>query len=85
MVIVLLYNGGFVKYINEIELTGISDHEVKSIDFSYYWMVRKTLLSFVLFHIFLLICLPAILILSPFAYIIQKKAERERLIVKTNY
>jgi glycerol-3-phosphate O-acyltransferase/dihydroxyacetone phosphate acyltransferase len=69
------------KYINELESTGINDHEVKKIDFNYVWIVRKSFWSFILFHIFLILCLPAIFILSPFAYLIKKKAEKERLLV----
>jgi glycerol-3-phosphate O-acyltransferase/dihydroxyacetone phosphate acyltransferase len=72
------------RYINELETTGINDHEVKNMDFSYKWFVRKTFWSFILFHIYLFICLPAILILSPFAYFIKKKAEKERLAVYYN-
>jgi glycerol-3-phosphate O-acyltransferase / dihydroxyacetone phosphate acyltransferase len=69
------------KYINELESTGINDHEVKKIDFNYVWIVRKTFWSFILFHIFLILCLPAIFILSPFAYLVKRKAEKERLLV----
>jgi hypothetical protein len=70
------------KYIHELESAGLNDHEVKKIDFSYSWMLRKTLRSFVFFHIFVLLTLPSIFILVPFAYLIKKKAEKERLIVK---
>lgn len=73
------------RYINELENTGINDHEVKKIDFNYVWIVRKTFWSFILFHLYLVICLPAIFILSPFAYIIKKKAESERKIVYKFY
>lgn len=69
------------KYIKELSYIGISDHEVKSINFSYIWLVRRSFWSFIFFHIFLVICLPAIIIMSPFAYIVQKKAERERQLV----
>lgn len=70
------------SYINELETTGINDHEVKNINFNYVWLVRKTFWSFVLFHVFLIICLPDIFILTPFAYLVQKKAEKERLLAK---
>lgn len=73
------------KYINELESTGLNDHEVKKIDFNYVWIVRKTFWSFILFHIFLILCLPAIFILSPFAYLVKKKAEKERVLVKILY
>jgi hypothetical protein len=69
------------KYIHELESAGLNDHEVKMIDFSYSWMVRKTIKSFIFFHIFLILCLPAIFILSPLAYLVKKKAEKERLLV----
>ena len=69
------------RYINELENTGINDHEVKKIDFNYVWIVRKTFWSFILFHVYLILCLPSIFILFPFAYLVQKKAESERKIV----
>jgi hypothetical protein len=69
------------KYMNELELTGLGDHEVKVIDFTYKWMVRKTFWGFILFHIYLILSLPAIVLLSPFAYYIKVKAERERIAV----
>jgi hypothetical protein len=69
------------KYIHELESAGLNDHEVKKIDFSYSMMLRKILRSFILFHIFLILTLPTIFILFPFAYIVKKKAEKERLIV----
>jgi len=69
------------KYIHELESAGLNDHEVKKIDFSYSMMLKKIFRSFILFHIFLILTLPTIFILFPFAYIVKKKAERERLIV----
>jgi hypothetical protein len=69
------------KYMNELETTGLGDHEVKNIEFTYKWMVRKTFWGFILFHFYIILCLPAIFLLSPFAYIIQWKAEKERIVV----
>jgi len=69
------------KYTRELESVGISDHEVKEMTFTYAWMLKNTLIYVLLFHMFLLLALPGILILAPFGYIIQKKAEKERLAV----
>jgi glycerol-3-phosphate O-acyltransferase/dihydroxyacetone phosphate acyltransferase len=69
------------RYINELENTGINDHEVKKIDFNYVWIVRKTFWSFILFYVYVILCLPSIFILCPFAYLVRLKAEKERIIV----
>jgi hypothetical protein len=70
------------KYINELEDTGLGDHEVKKMDFTYTWMLRKTFTGIFKFHIFILLSLPAIFLVVPFGYLIQKKAEKERLTAK---
>jgi predicted secreted protein len=70
------------RYINELENTGIGDHEVKKMDFTYSWMLRKIFIAFILFHIYLILCLPAFFILFPFSYLVQKKAEKERIAAK---
>lgn len=70
------------KYVHELEGVGINDFEVKKMDFTYAWFVRRTILYFILFHIYLFLCLPAIILLSPFAYLIKNKAEKERLAAK---
>lgn len=69
------------EYTNELEMTGINDHEVKSLEFNYGWIVRKSIFSFFIFIIFVVLVFPAFVILTPFAIIIQSKAEKERLAV----
>jgi len=73
------------NYIGELESTGINDHEVKNIRFTYVWIVRKSFWTFVLFHIYLTLCLPAIIILSPIGLLIRRKAEKERIAVILYY
>lgn len=70
------------KYINELEDTGLGDHEVKKMEFTHKWLLKKTFSGFFLFHLFLILCLPAIIIFIPFGYLIQNKAEKERLAAK---
>jgi glycerol-3-phosphate O-acyltransferase/dihydroxyacetone phosphate acyltransferase len=70
------------KYISELETTGISDHEVRRIEFSLKWMFRKLILNFILFHIFIIISLPGLLIVSPIAFYLSKKVEKERVAAK---
>lgn len=70
------------KYINELEMTGISDHEVRRMDFSLSWMFKKLIQNFLLFHIFLILALPGLLIFMPFVVYLTKKAEKERLFAK---
>jgi glycerol-3-phosphate O-acyltransferase/dihydroxyacetone phosphate acyltransferase len=70
------------KYINELERTGISDHEVRRINFSLSWMFKKLIISYILFHMFLILALPGILLLIPFVIYASKKAEKERIVAK---
>jgi glycerol-3-phosphate O-acyltransferase/dihydroxyacetone phosphate acyltransferase len=69
------------SYINELETTGLNDTEVKNIEFTYKWMVRKTFWSYVFLNVFTVLSLPAIFIMAPFAIFIKNKAEKERLAV----
>jgi glycerol-3-phosphate O-acyltransferase/dihydroxyacetone phosphate acyltransferase len=69
------------KYIVEIETLGISDHEIRKMDLSYTWMIRKMFSSFLYFHYYLIPSIPGIVILFPFVIFLQKKAEKERLAV----
>jgi glycerol-3-phosphate O-acyltransferase / dihydroxyacetone phosphate acyltransferase len=71
------------KYINELEITGISDHEVRRINLSLSWMFKKLIISFILFHIFLIFAIPGILIVLPFILYVGKKAEKERIMAKS--
>jgi len=69
------------KYTNELDQVGLRDRNVKSDDFTYGWIVKKNLYSFFLAILFIILCLPALILLSPFAYILKTKAERERIAV----
>ncbi len=70
------------KYTRELENVGIHDHEVKEMSFTYGWMLKKTLIYVILFHLFLFFSLPGFLILAPLGYMIEKIAEKERLAVR---
>ena len=70
------------KYIDILESTGLMDHEVRRMNFSYSWIWKKTILSFFLFLLFFIFALPGILITYPFVILSEKKAEKERLLVK---
>ena len=71
-----------IRYMDELDNAGLDDAEVKTIDYSYGFFVRKTILSFILFHVFLLFALPMIGITAPFLWIVKKKAEKERIAAK---
>jgi glycerol-3-phosphate O-acyltransferase/dihydroxyacetone phosphate acyltransferase len=74
--------GRILKYINEIETTGISDHEVRRMDFSYSWMIKRMIQSFIIFHFFLIFALPGFVIVLPFVIYLSKRAEQERIASK---
>lgn len=69
------------KYIIFLENTGLSDHEVRRMDFSFSWIIKKTIYSFFLLLILLFLTLPGVLIAYPFVLYLEKKAEKERLLV----
>jgi glycerol-3-phosphate O-acyltransferase/dihydroxyacetone phosphate acyltransferase len=69
------------KYIVELETIGISDNELRKMDFSYTWMIRKMVSSFLLFHYYLIPAIPGMVILFPFVMFLLKKAEKERIAV----
>lgn len=71
-----------IRYMDELDNAGLDDAEVKTIDYSYGFFVRKTIISFILFHVFLLFALPMIGITAPFLWIVKKKAEKERIAAK---
>jgi len=70
------------EYTNELDKVGLRDRNVRSDDFTYTWIVKKNLYSFFLAILFIILCFPALLLLSPFAYIVKNKAEQERIAVK---
>lgn len=69
------------EYTNELDEVGLRDRNVRSDDFTYTWIVKKNLYSFFLANLFIILCLPALILLSPFAYIVKNKAEQERIAV----
>lgn len=73
------------EYTNELDKVGLRDRNVKSDDFTYTWIVRRNLYSFFLANLFIILCLPALLLLTPFAYIVRNKAEKERIAVRFKY
>lgn len=69
------------EYTNELDKVGLKDRNVRSEDFTYTWIVKKNLYSFFLATLFIILCLPALFLLTPFAYIVRNKAEQERIAV----
>ena len=70
------------RYKDELENVGLDDSEVKQMNYSYGYFVRKTFLSFILFHVYLIIALPMIAMTAPFLWLVKKKAEKERIAAK---
>lgn len=71
------------RYIRELESIGISDHEVKRMNFSYRWLLMKFLKSLLFFHLILIFSTPGIILVSPFGFYIVNKAEKEKIAVNT--
>lgn len=71
------------EYTNELDNVGLKDRNVKSDEFTYTWIFKKNLYAFFLAILYIILCLPALLLLSPFAYIVRNKAEQERIAVIT--
>jgi len=69
------------KYIVFLENTGLSDHEVRRMEFSFSWIIKKSICSLFSLIILLILTLPGILIAYPFVLYLEKKAEKERLLV----
>ena len=70
------------RYLNELENVGLEDNEVKEIYYSYKFYVKKTTISFLLFHVYLLCSLPIIIATSPFVWQVKKNAETARIKAK---
>lgn len=70
------------SYVKELESTGINDSQVKKMDFTSAWLLKKTLSSLCLLLFFLVISLPGLLLFGPFGYYIRKKGEKERIAAK---
>jgi glycerol-3-phosphate O-acyltransferase/dihydroxyacetone phosphate acyltransferase len=69
------------KYIEVLENTGLMDHEVRCLDYSYGMMIRKYIFSMIMLILLLIFILPGILIAYPFVIYLRWKAEKERLLV----
>ncbi len=69
------------EYTNELDKVGLKDRNVRSDDFTYGWIIKKNLYSFFLAALYIILSLPALILLSPFAYIVRNKAEEERIAV----
>lgn len=69
------------EYTAELEKLGVRDRIVRSSDFNYSYIVKRSLSAFFLCLLFLILSLPSLIMLSPFAYIIKNKAESERIAV----
>lgn len=67
------------KYMELLENSGFEDQDLQQLYFDYTYFVRKTLFSFILFHVYLICALPMIFISLPLVWFVRKKAERERI------
>jgi glycerol-3-phosphate O-acyltransferase/dihydroxyacetone phosphate acyltransferase len=70
------------NYMEEIDFLGLTDSQVKKMDFSYSWLLRQTIMSIMMFSLFLIISLPGILLFVPAGLFIRNKAEKERIAAK---
>jgi glycerol-3-phosphate O-acyltransferase/dihydroxyacetone phosphate acyltransferase len=69
------------KYIDVLENTGLMDHEVRRLDFSFMMILRKSLFSLFMLILLLILILPGSLITYPYVKFLEFKAEKERLLV----
>jgi len=69
------------KYIEVLESTGLMDHEVRRMDFSFMMILRKSLFSLFMLIFLLILILPGSIITYPFVKFLEYKAEKERLLV----
>ena len=67
------------KYIESLESTGLEEADVKYFRYNYSYFVINCIISFFLFHIYLLLALPMIIISLPFVWKITKTAESARI------
>ena len=69
------------EYAKQLEDLGIRDSHVKSENFTHAWIIKENLLNLFLVIFFIIITLPAVILLSPFALIVRNVAEKERIAV----
>ena len=69
-------------YANDLENLGIRDSNVKSDNFTHAWIIKENLVNFFVVIFFIIVTLPAVVLLSPFMLMVKNKAEKERLAVK---
>lgn len=67
------------NYMQETERLGLSDYEIRTMEFDYNVLMKHVILSFLVFHFFLVFSLPGIVIMWPFVFFIRRKAEEERI------
>lgn len=67
------------KYKDSLESVGLEDYDLRNIQFNYTYFVKKTLKSFLLFHVYVLLSLPAIIVTVPVIWYVKKYSENERL------
>jgi glycerol-3-phosphate O-acyltransferase/dihydroxyacetone phosphate acyltransferase len=70
------------SYMEELELVGLTDSQVKKMDLTYTWLLRQTIISVIMFSLSLIISLPGIVIFVPAGIFIRYKAEKERIAAK---
>jgi uncharacterized protein YjiS (DUF1127 family) len=69
------------EYARQLDDLGIRDSDVKSENFNHAWIIKENLFNFFLVILYIIITLPAFILLSPFALIVQNVAEKERIAV----
>ena len=67
------------KYMELLDNAGLEDVELQQINFNYTSFVIKTLISFILFHVYLLFSLAMITLTLPLVWFVRKLAEKERI------
>jgi len=69
------------EYAKQLDDLGIRDSNVKSDNFTHAWIIKENLLNFFVVIFFIILTLPALILLSPFALLVKYKAEKERIAV----
>ena len=69
------------QYINVLEDTGLMDHEVRRLDFSFGTILKKSIFSLLMLIVLLIFIFPGGFITYPFVKFLENKAEKERILV----
>ena len=67
-----------MKYMDPLEKLGLEDNDLKEINLNYNILIKKFIISFLLFIINLIFALPMLVIILPLIRFVRKKAEDER-------